>query len=228
MARSGQRKPLRAGALVLRDGLLVRVGHIAGDFAPHTSIEKQRDIGRQLQRACQFYVAYRDGEITPSRFREQIRSLKKSADNLHRRLSALLPFTRAELYISPEGRSGGVDGVERYLQLLIARLEEVQAEESIKGRDHADTPGSLLVKDLLLIFMALKGRTRPPAVRFDAKRDVEDPDDVSSVEFGRFVMAVEAAIISSVSSPTSQLASRYRLRDKRAAISGAIRRFTAN
>lgn len=224
MAASGRRKPLRGGALALREGLVVRVSSIVAEFAPDAEVFEQRKAASQLQRACQFYVAHRDGQISPKTFREQINLLKKSAEGLRRRIARLSDFTRAELYINHDGRSGGLDGVTHNLELLLARLETVQAEESIRGRDYADPPGSLLVQDLLETFMALKRRAKPPSIRFDAPISEIDVDDVSSTEFGRFVMAAEAAVVSSMEQLTGKPAPKYRLRDKRAAITGAIAR----
>lgn len=224
MATSSRRKPLRGGALALREGFVVGVSSIVSEFAPEADVDEQRAAASQLQRACQFYVAHRDGHISPKTFRTQITLLKKSAEGLHRRIAKLSDFTRAELYINNDGRSGGLDGVERNLTLLLARLETLQAEESMKGRDYADPPGSLLVQDLLATFMSLKRRAKPPSIRFDAPLSATDADDVSSTEFGRFVIAVEAAVVSGMGRQTDKSAEKYRLLDKRAAITGAIAR----
>lgn len=210
----------------LHEGLVIRVGHVVSDFAPNASPDLARSAARKLQRACQLYVAYRDGQISPKRFRAEVNSLKRVADALSGRIDNMRPFTRSELELDRDGRPIFSD-LQRDLNLLVTHLETVQAQESAKGRDYTDTPDAILVGDLLAIFLTLKGRTRPPAVRFDAKKDSVDPDDVSSEEFGRFVIAVEAAVVSSVAAKSGTSGRRYRLKDKRAAITGAIRRSAA-
>lgn len=222
MAKS---KPLRPGVI----GGEGTFNEIPLDFskaiAPLKNLadeQVQKKAVRSLKMACRFFVSRRRNEVPVSVFRSEIKKLAKALATLEKRISELSDFARSEIYIDENGMYGGLELLEKRMPLIRGRLAEIQKQEKQQGSDYIDPAGSQFVRDLLGIYMSLTKRAKPPSIKFDGRSYSSKPDDVSSHEFGQFILDVEDVVRDGLKIAGKKNPEAYNLRNKRAAIRGAI------
>jgi len=198
------------------------------EFATVTDERTLWKAGNELQRASQFYVSHRDKHIAPQVVRAQLKAILHPLAQLDAKLRDLPPITYSQLDNAMGGASGHSEKLAKLVSRLNAGLPAVVEQGSGAGKDPEDPPGNQFVQDLLKVFMMVTGRTSPPSVKFYAAAESESSDDVSSSKFGKFVVAVEAAIVEEMAKVPDARELGYRIENKRASMREALKRARLN
>lgn len=178
-------------------------------------------VAGQLQRACLTFIEGRRLPRTTASYKRHVRKLGVLLRRVDEQLTATDAFTLEQLNLyhpTFQWRRGVAE-----LRMLRTAAEQLVAAEAVSGREPLDPVANELIHSLLLAYFELKGRSALPDVRFEKREDRNSDDDVGTWEFGRFVIAVETALVTNHKKLLSS-ASALCIPEKRAGIRAALRR----